>query len=201
MSSEGKFIKIVIWTSAAFFIMAVAALLVINQARRSRAAIPVLGQLPEFTFTSQEGRPFGLTDLKGKISVVDFIFTRCKGPCPVMATKFGELYKLYAGSDKIQFISITVDPENDSLPVLKEYAGRQGVNDNRWVFLRAPIDSVVHISEAGFKIAAENLPAEHSTRFVLVDGEGRIRGYYDGLDDASIEIMKTNIRQLLREMK
>ncbi|MCX6829046.1 MAG: SCO family protein [candidate division Zixibacteria bacterium] len=191
--------KRLIWVSAAFFILAVASLLVINQARRSRNEVPVLGQLPDFTFTERSGRPFGLSDMKGKINVVDFIFTRCKGPCPIMATKMGELYKLYEGSNQVQFISISVDPEFDSLTVLQAYAERQGVTDNRWVFLNAVIDSVISLSENGFKIAAEDLPGGHTTRFILVDQKGRIRGYYDGLDDASLGIMKTHIRQLAGE--
>jgi protein SCO1 len=199
MNSQGNFIKKLIWISVAFFILAVAALLVINQARRSRAEVPVLGQLPDFTFTERSGRPFGLADMKGRINVVDFIFTRCKGPCPIMATKMNELYKLYEGSNNVQFISISVDPEHDSLSVLQAYAERQGVTDNRWVFLRGAIDSVVSLSENGFKIAADDLPGGHTTRFVLVDQKGRIRGYYDGLDDVSLGVMKTHIRQLAGE--
>ncbi len=199
MKSETKFLKIMIWTAAVFFVLAVAALLVLNKARQSRAEVPVLGILPNFIFTERDGQPFGLADMKGKINVVDFIFTHCKGPCPVMAGKMSGFYKLYAGSDKVQFISISVDPQNDSLPVLREYAARQGVTDKRWVFLRAPLDSVVNLSENGFMIAADDLPGGHSTKFVLVDGQGRIRGYYDGLDDASLEILKTHIRELARE--
>ncbi len=63
-----------------------------------------------------------------------------------------------------------------------------------------PIDSVINLSENGFKIAAEDLPGGHTTRFILVDYQGRIRGYYDGLDSASLEIMKSHIRELIREM-
>ncbi len=135
MNSENRFLKRVIWASGIFFILAVAALLVINQARQSRAEVPVLGKLPNFTYTAQSGKAFGLAEMSGKINVVDFIFTRCTGPCPVMATKMGELYKLYSGTDKVQFVSISVDPEYDSQAVLQAYAERQGVNDNRWVFL------------------------------------------------------------------
>jgi len=116
-----------------------------------------------------------------------------------MATKMGELYKLYDSSSRVQFISISVDPEHDSLTVLQAYAERQGVTDNRWVFLHGAIDSVVNLSENGFKIAADDLPGGHTTRFILVDQKGRIRGYYDGLDDASLGIMKTHIRQLAGE--
>lgn len=200
MNPENKFLKVMIWTSGVFFILAVVALLVINRSRQSRAEMPILGQLPEFTFIQQSGQPFGLINMIGKITVVDFIFTRCKGPCPVMATKMGELYNLYSGSKKMQFVSISVDPENDSLLVLRNYAKRQGVTDNRWVFLWAPIDSVINLSENGFKIAADDLPGGHTSRFILIDSKARIRGYYDGLDDASLEIMKTHIRRLAQEM-
>ncbi len=199
MSQDNSFFKAVVWTATSIFLLAVVALFVINRAKESRAEIPVLGKLPNFRFVERDGRPFGLSDMKGKLNVADFIFTSCRGPCPVMATKMGELYDLYKTTDKVQLISISVDPECDSLPVLQEYALRQGVNDNRWVFLRGEMDSIKTLSEKGFMLAADDLPGNHSTKFVLVDQKGKIRGYYDGLSDASINILKADIRQLALE--
>jgi protein SCO1/2 len=199
VSQDNSFFKAVVWTATSIFLLAVVALFVINRAKESRAEIPVLGKLPNFRFVERDGRPFGLSDMKGKLNVADFIFTSCRGPCPVMATKMGELYDLYKTTDKVQLISISVDPECDSLPVLQEYALRQGVNDNRWVFLRGEMDSIKTLSEKGFMLAADDLPGNHSTKFVLVDQKGKIRGYYDGLSDASINILKADIRQLALE--
>lgn len=180
-------------------ILAVGAFLVINQANKSRQDIPILGAVPEFTFTESSNRPFGLADMKGKINIVDFIFTHCQSICPVMAVKMIELYQLYEGNDMIQFVSISVDPDRDSLEVLQRYAIDVGVKDNRWVFLRAPLPEIAALSEKGFMLAADDLPAGHSSRFVLVDNRGRIRGYYDSFDDAGLDILKSNINTLLKK--
>jgi protein SCO1/2 len=176
------------------------AVFVLNWANISRTSIPVLAQLPDFEFTERSGQPFGTPQMQGKINVVDFIFTHCQGPCPIMASKLIELYHLYENSDRIQFVSISVDPERDSLARLRQYAENLGVTDNRWLFLRAPIDDVISLSEEGFMLAADDLPGGHSTKFVLVDHEGNIRGYYDSLDDNSLRLMKTHIKVLAQEM-
>ena len=174
---------------------------VVSTADKSRYEIPVLGEVPEFQFTDQDGRPFGLNDMLGKICVVDFGFTRCKGPCPVMASRYSELYNLYKGSDLVQLIYITIDPDYDSLSVLKRYAEQNGVTDNRWVFLRSSIDSVVEFSEKGLSIGADKatLPGGHSTRFILIDTEGQIRSYHQSLDDDSFKKLKSNINRLAKE--
>lgn len=198
-SLGGAFLAMVI----AMIVLASLAYWVISAAEKSRYEIPVLGQLPAFEFVDQDGRSFGRDDFMGKISVIDFIFTRCHGPCPVMATQFSRLYQLYHGSDMVRLVSVSVDPEYDSVSVLKAYAERQGVTDRRWVFLHAPLDSVIAFSEQGLMIAAdkESLPGGHSTRFVLVDGDGHIRGYFDGLDEAGLVKLKNNINRLVDEIK
>lgn len=181
--------------------LAIGAYLVIQQAETSRANLPVLNSLPEFEFVRQDGEPFGTEDMFGKISVVDFIFTRCKGPCPIMGGHMLQLYELFKETDDVRFVSITVDPSYDSLVVLKAYADSLGVTDSRWQFLWAPIDSVVWLSEKGFLLAAEDLPGSHTTKWALVDQNANIRGYYSGTDPASIEILKTHIVQLVRDMQ
>lgn len=158
--------------------------------------LPLFGELPEFQFIDQTEKPFGKTDLLGKTSVVDFIFTRCKGPCPVMAVNMGQLYREYATDNRIQFVSISVEPEYDTPEVLTQYADLQGVTDDRWRFLIAQIEDVVLLSELGFKLAADDLPGAHSTRFVLVDTLAQIRGYYSGTDTASVAMIKADISKL-----
>ena len=132
--------------------------------------------------------------MTGKITVVDFIFTRCKGPCPLMAENMKIVYDEFIGNNNVQIISISVDPEYDSLEILKQYAIDKGVIDKRWNFLSADMESVVDICENGFKLAAEDLPGAHSTKFVLVDEQLNIRGYYSGIEIHSVE-------QLIRDIK
>lgn len=160
--------------------------------------LPLFGELPEFQFTDHTSASFGKSNLVGKISVVDFIFTRCKGPCPVMAINMGQLYREYATDDRVQFVSISVEPSHDTPEVLMRYANVQGVNDARWKFLNAPLEQVVELSVQGFKLAADDLPGAHTTRFVLLDTLAQIRGYYSGTDSASVAMIKADISKLTK---
>jgi protein SCO1 len=177
-------------------VLGIVGLMVIGQAEKSRSSLPVLGQLPDFEFIKQDSTSFGLSDMKGKINVVDFIFTRCQSVCPLMTPNMAELYKKFAGFNEVQFVSITVDPEYDTLNVLREYANSFGVDDSRWVFLRNPIDDVIKLSEKGFMLPANDLPMGHSSKFILVDQQGMIRAYYDGTDRASVKKLIIDIRAL-----
>jgi len=175
------------------------AILVTGRADASRRNIPVLYEVPAFTAIESHGEPFGTESLRGKISVVDFFFTSCRGPCPYMGATYAELYRLYAHSDKLQLVSFTVDPETDSLPVMRAYAERFGVTDNRWRFVRMPSDQISRFCEEGFKVSGD-LPGMHSTKFILVDAEARIRGYFDYDNPAAIELLKQQVQQLVREL-
>jgi len=191
----------IMWLIGAMLIVfGITAGFVIKWANFSRTNLPVYGTGPAFEFTDQHGEQFGLEEMKGKINVVDFFFSNCHGPCPIMSRNMLELYKLYEHSDRIQFVSISVDPERDTLLRLQEYAKELGVTDKRWHFLFAPMPDVVDLCENGFMLAAEDLPGGHSTQFVLVDNVGRIRGYFSGTDDQEIELLKEQIRALGREI-
>jgi len=201
MDSVKSYPKFLIWAVAALLVLGLIAILVVNQANRSRSRIPVWGQLSDFEFTAAyTGQPFGLDQMKGKLNVVDFIFTSCKSACPIMAVNMAELYDLYKGSDKVQFVSISVDPERDTLEALLEYGRKLGVDDDRWVFLRAPIEQVVELCEKQFMLAADALPMGHTTKFILVDQYGQIRSYHEGLDNDSMTGLKNNIGQLAKEL-
>jgi protein SCO1/2 len=129
---------------------------------------------------------------------VDFIFTRCPGPCPIMSAQMKELYEIYRDYQQVQFVSFTVDPEYDSLNVLQEYAENYGVDDDRWVFIWAEKPRIEKLYEEGFKLGGE-LPYNHSTKFVLVDQQGMIRGYYSTEDDISMSILRTHLRNLAKD--
>jgi protein SCO1/2 len=198
---ERKFgLPIMLGMLLAIFLAAGGAI-VIYQAEKSRTEIPELWEVPSFEYTERHGQPFGLKDMKGKINIVDFIFTNCRSVCPVMSARMSELYELYSPYDFIRFVSISVDPERDTPEVLKEYADSWGVDDDRWVFLRAPIEDVVRLSEEGFKLPLEDPPMGHSNRFVLVDQDGMIRSYHDSFDDVALEALKRNVKVLSAELR
>jgi protein SCO1/2 len=192
---KGLFISILI-----LFILSVSALIVIDLANESRSDLPALGNVPEFQFTERSGSIFGNNDMQGIINIVNFFFTTCQGPCPVMNARVAELYQKYSTTDQVRFVSISVDPKRDSLAVLKKYAQDFGVTDNRWLFLRGEIDEVHRVSEKGFMLAGD-LPTIHSTKLVLVDRNQRIRGYYDSFDEEKLRLLTVHVRELLYEEK
>jgi len=178
------------------FILSVLALIVIDLANESRNDLPVLGNVPEFNFIERNGMTFGSESMKGKINIINFFFTTCQGPCPIMNARVAELYKKYASTDKVRFISISVDPKRDSLAVLRKYADNFGVTDQRWLFLRGELEEVHRVSEKGFMLAGD-FPAIHSTKLILVDQNNEIRGYYDSFDEESLRLLTIHVRELL----
>jgi protein SCO1/2 len=159
--------------------------------------------VPKFELTNQDAQPFGSPALVGKIWIADFIFTTCPGPCPIISTRMSELQKPLAKSD-IRLVSFTVDPEKDTPEVLRAYADKLRKEPCRWDFLTGPLDTITSLSRDGFKlaIAAGEEPGSgpvHSTRFVLVDRGGTIRGYYDALSADGVTKLLADTNHLLRE--
>lgn len=146
--------------------------------------------LPEFSFTAQDGTTFTRNSMLGKVWAVDFIFTRCPGPCPIITRNFSAFQKIMPQEPEYRLLTITVDPVNDTPAVLKEFGENMGANFERWTFLTGPKDPLYAFIWNGFKVVAEdnsseaNLPMEekflHSVKVALVDKQGNIRGYYDG---------------------
>ncbi|HEX7343118.1 MAG TPA: SCO family protein [bacterium] len=171
---------------------------VIRQADTSRANLPVLAEVPDFQFRDQNDRSFGRNQMLGKVCVVDFIFTRCQGICPVMSNRYTHLYRLFRDTPELQLISVSVDPDYDTPEILRKYAANYGIMDERWILLHAPLDHVQDLCENGFLLPAQDLPQGHSGKFALVDRQGRIRGYYDHDSDADQNLLKTHLRALLK---
>jgi cytochrome c oxidase assembly protein subunit 15 len=189
------FTRVALNAAAVVLIMAVGAYGVVQQADRSRSDIPFIKEIPEFSFTAMSGEPFGTEQMKGKLNIVDFFFTSCRGPCPVMAGKMQELYQYFEHSDQVQIVSVTVDPETDSLDVLRAYAKGLGVTDDRWKFIRGSAEGTSRLAEEGFLLSGD-LPGMHSTKFILVDQDGWIRGYYSHDSDASLRLLKQHVVDL-----
>ena len=143
--------------------------------------LPVLHTIPDFELTEASGETFGRDDLLGRYHLVDFVFTECPLACPTMTAQMKAFHDAFP-TDRLGFVSISVDPDNDTLEVLRAYREKLDVDADRWSFLRGDIETVRTISEKGFLLAASNLPYGHSLRFVLVDPEGRMRGTYQSDD-------------------
>lgn len=173
---------------------------VINLANESHD-IPTIKKVPNFSLINQNGDPFTEKDLINKITVLDFFFTNCPGPCPIMTYNMKNLYNDFSSTDAVQFVSITVDPENDSDEVLKTYSKINGVEDQRWQFLTSDLNSIKMLKQDGFMLFADELPQGHAIKFILIDEKGNIRKYFDGTDDASIAILKKDITQLVKQIR
>jgi protein SCO1/2/putative membrane protein len=136
---------------------------------------------PAFKLTDQDGRTVTNADLAGTTWVVDFIFTRCGGVCPLMTQKLVKVAQSVAAPN-VRFVSISVDPDYDTPAVLKQYAADRGATDPRFLFLTGRADAIYDLAQKGFKVTA--LPARgtdpilHDERFLLVGPDGQIRGVY-----------------------
>ena len=148
--------------------------------------LPAYGELPPFQLTDQDGRPFGRADLRGQVWVGSFIFTRCETICPVIVSKVkGVKEKTADLGPALRLVSFSVDPKYDRPAVLQAYAKQRGADDPRWVFLTGDYQVMRETVVDGLKMVmeqgAEGDPDAifHGSHLVLVDGTGRIRGYYD----------------------
>jgi len=159
--------------------------------------------VPPFQLVNQNGQLFGSAQLNGKIWIADFIFTSCRGPCPLISTRMSELQKPLEKTD-VHLVSFSVDPETDTPEVLRGYAEKLHAEPKRWDFLTGPKPTIYKLSHDGFKLAisdgsdAEGIPV-HSTRMVLVDRHGQIRGYYEGTEADAMTKLLADTNHLLRE--
>ena len=171
--------------------------------RKVASRLERLAPAPQFQFTAQDGTTVSNADFKGKVWVANFIFTRCAGPCPVMTSRMAELNQALGGKAKdVELVSITVDPDYDTPQMLKEYGERVGASPDRWKFLTGPKDQIDNVVMKGFlqAISREHSVAPiHSTRFVLVDRDGWMRGFLDGNDPELSQKLLIDIGDLLRE--
>ena len=170
--------------------------------------LPILGNVPDFSLTERSGARITRADLKGNPWIADFIFTRCGNVCPLLSARMARLQtRLRAANDsRTRLVSFSVDPDNDTPTVLRDYAERFHADATQWWFLtgeRAALDRLIN---QGFQLsvaqrtgppgADPNDLITHSDRIVLVDGAFQIRGYYRGTDDEAIEQMLRDVATL-----
>jgi len=163
-----------------------------------RSSLDDFGAVPEFTLTAQDGQPFSSRALQGKIWVADFIYTTCPGPCPRMTSQLREVQDAIVKLQDVKLVSFTVDPARDTPQVLAEYAKTHGASFERWYFLTGPQATLQKLDRDAFKLGNVDGTLEHSTRFVLVDRQAHIRGYYDTSESSVIPRLISGIHELLR---
>lgn len=170
---------------------------------------PILGQVPAFSLLERSGATVDSRTLGGKAWIAMFIFTRCAGACPAMTSRMYSLQeslKPLPEWERTRLVSVTVDPEHDTPPVLAERARISLSDPSHWLWLTGPRAVIWDLSRQGFKLSVEDaandpaMPIAHSQKFVLVDPRGRIRGYYDGLGEDEQQIQYERER-LIRDLR
>jgi protein SCO1/2 len=194
----------VLWGLLIVALVAIAAAAAVQWIRRPEAP-PVLGRVPDFVLTNRDGSPVRLADLAGAPWIADFVFTRCAASCPLMTLRMARLDRELPEDIGVRLVSFTVDPDYDTPEVLEKYAQSYSA-PGRWLFLTGGRDALYRLIGDGFKLAldaspppgtaSEKEPILHSTRFVLVDGRGDIRGYYDAFDEESMDRLARDLRAI-----
>jgi len=163
--------------------------------------LPVLGRVTDFELIDTQGEPFSLERLQDRVWVADFIFTTCAGPCPEMTKQMANLHRSYKLEDDVRMVSVSVNPEYDSPAVLEAYAASYGADTEKWHFLTGAREEIHRLAVEGFKVGSVEDPVFHSTRFMLVDRNGRIRGYYGGPEEAEVQRLFKDIARVLAESR
>lgn len=160
-----------------------------------------------FSFVNQDGNTITEKNIKGKICVVSVFFATCKSICPKMNENMTKVYKAFQGNKNVLILSHTVDPEKDTFQALKAYSMRFDADAKQWMFLTGDKKQLYDMIRTSYLINAEDsangVPIAddfiHDQHYVLVDTYGRIRGFYDGLDNDRLKQLISDINDLLKE--
>ncbi len=199
-------------SAAALSLVALAGWIVVSAAPEA----PVYGQAPTFALTAQDGTMFTADHLRGKAWLASILFTQCIEACPVLTPWLVKLQQRLAAEgllgEKARMVTFSADPERDTPEELRTYGERYGADLATWTFLTGDAETVRSVIKGGFKLGVDRVGLElhrhddgtehqhydvlHSTRLVLVDGDGRIRAYYPGLE-VEPEVVARDVRRLV----
>ena len=177
-----------------------------------KPALPVIGSnqnhhIGSFSFLNQAGKTVTEKDIVGKVCVVEYFFATCKGMCPKMNKNMQIVYEKYKGDKRVKILSHTVDPVKDSVEALKKYSLQLGADPYQWYFLTGDKKQLYDMARYSYLISAVEDTSGisidndfiHDKHFVLVDGKGRLRGFYDGLELKEMDRLNDDIKKLLEE--
>lgn len=167
---------------------------------------PPLGEILPFSFTNQDGKKFTEKDVAGKVFVVEFFFTNCKGICPRMNNNMRKVYEQFKNQKDFLILSHTCDPERDSSARLKQYADSLGVEGTNWIFLTGRKDSLYYQARLSYQIDdpknnLKNIDGDflHTQFWALVNKKGEVKKVYDGLKENEVEDLIADIKKMLKE--
>lgn len=182
-----------------------------SQAQR-KLVLPIIDEdrnhhVSEFSFVNQDGKTITNEDVKGKVYVAEYFFATCKGICPRMNEAMERVYKAYHGNKNVLILSHTVDPKKDTPQALKAYSLRFDADANQWLFLTGDKKKLYDMARYSYLISAQDDTAGvsidqdfiHDKHVSLVDGYGRVRGFYDALEPGDVAKLIGDIGELLKE--
>jgi protein SCO1/2 len=159
-----------------------------------------------FSFTNQDGQQVTERDVEGKVYVVEYFFTTCRGVCPVMNKNMRQVYEKFKGEKDFRILSHTCQPEVDSVPLLKHYADSMKVDTRQWIFLTGRKDSLYNMARVSYTLddPANNLQSiddafMHTQFWALVNRKGQVKKIYDGLRPSEVGEIEKDIRKLLKD--
>ncbi|OJJ16463.1 SCO family protein [marine bacterium AO1-C] len=165
----------------------------------------VYHKITPFEFTNQDNKKVSSESVKDKIYVADFFFTRCGSICPKMSSQLTRVQEAFKGEQNVKILSFSIDPEHDSVDILKNYAAQYKAVSGQWHFLTGDKHKIYDLGQKGFKIPVgkeeEVVTPDyfHSSRLMLVDKQGRIRGYYNGVSRDDVDKLILEIKVLIQE--
>lgn len=162
-------------------------------------------RIAPFKLIDQRGDTVTNATFEGKIYVADFFFTTCPSICPKMTANMGEVAAHYRDEPRIMFLSHTVMPRVDSVPVLAAYGAKHGADPERWKLVTGPKEHIYELARRSyFAVTTEGDGGEadfiHTENFILVDNKSRIRGFYDGTSKQEMERLKQDVALLMNEV-
>jgi len=158
--------------------------------------------LPDFTLTDQQGKPVSLKTFDNKIFIANFFYTHCPNICNEVNHNISTIEADYAKNKMVAFVSITVDPQRDSVPALKQYAAQYKVPAEKWLFLTGDTAAIYPLARKGFLVNALDAGSGdfiYSDKIILIDKHKRIRGYYSGTVPDDVQRLDDEIKVLVSE--
>ncbi len=197
-------------------VLLVAVVSILESCKTKELPLPIFGErkvvngdtlfhrIAPFAFVDQDSAVVTNDTFRGKVYVADFFFTSCRTICPIMKTQMLRVYEATRDMPDVQIISHTIDPEYDTVALLRDFSKRLGVESGRWHFVTGVKDSIYKIAQTSYFATALEDKSEpdgfiHSGAFLLIDRQGRIRGKYDGTKEEEVNRLIVDIKKLRRE--
>lgn len=173
--------------------------------KKSDEKFRVYGEVTQdFSFHNQDNQIVTKDIFNDKVIITDFFFTTCPAICPIMKRQMFRIYEAYPDQPDLLLFSHTVDPEHDTVEILKNYSEGLGIKTEKWQLITGPQEEIFEVAKNNYMLGAlkdENSPGGyiHSGSFVLIDKNKKIRGYYDGTDAKEVDRLILDLKEFISE--